>query len=339
VDVDTKTLCALVLVLSALLAAPAATASPTVADPCSAIDARIKKAYGFKPAGLTDEERERRLDELEDLWDEAKIEPRAWVPCLRAALSKPDADGYFLFDGSQLLHTLDDSPQTSQLALRASEKVDLKIVDLGAWVRQVVVLGYADLDTSTAAARWFDLKDPSFSLPEHFSLVGKSGGAYFLFGSMDERFATPALLKIASRDPRGENGALAVSLLMAQATAEATRGLGTLQKKLSPEVQKEVAALAAGAGRFTPRPQPKITRERFLAACSDLLRGDWNSFHAINREIPDAELDVVAILKPEDLPLLRKVRRFFVAHLDTDEHMTSLYSDFTKVIRTIAQSQ
>ena len=63
------------------------------------------------------------------------------------------------------------------------------------------------------------------------------------------------------------------------------------------------------------------------------MKDNWEPFAALAREVPDGEEDVVAVLKPEDLPLVRTVRRKRIAH--ANQHAASYYVSFTRILMTM----
>jgi hypothetical protein len=50
-------------------------------------------------------------------------------------------------------------------------------------------------------------------------------------------------------------------------------------------------------------------------------------------KVPDGEKDVVAVLKPEDLPLVKKVRRMVIAN--ANPHAIEYYNSFTSILMTM----
>ena len=52
----------------------------------------------------------------------------------------------------------------------------------------------------------------------------------------------------------------------------------------------------------------------------------------LERRLRDGEKDVVAVLKPEDLPLVRKVRRVLIAA--ANPHAAEYYDSFTGILMT-----
>jgi len=150
---------------------------------------------------------------------------------------------------------------------------------------------------------------------------------------MDETQATPALLKIASSadHPGREN---AISLLLMQATPEAFRGLKAVNRAgLSERAQAVLRQYLERPMTITPREKPKTSRAQFLKAFEDALKGDWNYFSGLVSEVPDGEKDVVAVLKPEDVPLVRRVRRTRIAH--ANPHAAEYYVSFTQILMTM----
>jgi hypothetical protein len=50
-------------------------------------------------------------------------------------------------------------------------------------------------------------------------------------------------------------------------------------------------------------------------------------------EVPDGEKDVVATLKAEDIPLVRKVRRVIISR--ANQHAAAYYVSFTQILMTM----
>lgn len=256
------------------------------------------------------------------------------LPCLRLALDDPKTDAWFRFDGSNLLVSLDPSEASKKLQINNYIAANLEDVDLRVWIGTLARLGVEGFDISRAGERW--LTDPKavYYLPEHGALkVDKFLGAIFLYGSMDESQATPALLKIAhaAEHPGREH---AISLLLMQATPEAIEGLKEIdQTKLSPVAKSTLRKHLTNPILFEARAKPKTTREQFLKAFNDAIAGHWNSFLELVSEVPDGEKDVVAVLKAEDLPVVRKVRRLMIARATPEA--AEYYVSFTQILMTM----
>jgi hypothetical protein len=321
-------------------AAAKASAAPSVARSagggCADFQALVASTYNVRPAKLEGEARKQKNAQLDEFDKQVRANKAAWLPCLRTALSDPKSDGYFRFDGSDLLLRLDSSSEAKAIRLKALQDVDLEDVQLRLWLESLAHLGYEGLDTSAAASRWFTLANPTYNEPEHAQMMGPTMGALVLFGSMDEAFATPALARVA-RDPKTPwAGPAAVDLLAAlhvpAADAELQR-LGGEKVATAAQAAAAYQSLKSGKGQVTRRPQPRVTRERFLKALNDLVAGKEEEFSAINREVSDAEKDMVAVLKPEDVALVRKVRRLF-AMRDT-RRTANLHQEFSAILFTL----
>ena len=317
-----------VLILSAGLTARAAQ------TPCEEFSRMLKSTYNFKPSLLKSEaERSAKSAAMDRFWETVKSRQKEMLPCLRAALEDPKTDQWFRFDASLLLVSLDPSRESKAVLVRHYTSVDLDDVDLSEWVPRLAHLGAEGFDISEAAARWLAYPKAEFFLPEHGAYhVTKAEGALYLYGSMDEAQATPALLKIASQ-PSHPARELALTYLFFQATPEALRALKAIDTSgLPPKSRAALVELSERPTLFEPRARPKTSREEYLKAFNDYLNGEPNTFFDIAEKVPDGERDLVAVLKPEDLPLVRKVRRKFIAA--ANPHATDYYRSFTKILMT-----
>jgi hypothetical protein len=255
------------------------------------------------------------------------------VPCLKSALQRRTEDLWFQFDGSELLVKVDPSHDSKALLLEALRRVPLEYVDLRTWVSLGSSLGVDGFDTSELGRRWLSFPHAEYDLPEHAYRVDRENGAMFLFGAMDERFATPALAAL-SRSSTGEAKDIAVEMLMSEATPQALEALAAIGPEgLSPKIAKSREALLHGPALIEPRPQPRTSRAEFLSAFSAFLAGNEQPFMRLVETVPDGERDVVAVVKPEDLDTIRKVRRRFIAK--NTQHAIEYYNVFTQILMTL----
>ena len=300
---------------------------------CAAFKTEVTKTYNFKPSKLNKKQQTAKSEAMDRFWTMVKEDPEHLLPCLRAALNDAKADQWFRFDASSLLVELDPTQASKELQVRCFTGVDLADADLQTWVQTLAARGVEGIDTSAAAARW--LAYPSvkakYWLPQHGAHeVNQIEGALFLFGSMDEAQATPALVKIVS-DQKHPGRETALMLLTMQATEESLRALRALDtSSFSKEAQKRVATLITKPELLKPRAEPKTKREEFVTAFTELLEGNGEKFQALVAAVPDGEHDAVAVLKPEDLPLLRKVRRKMISI--GNQHMIEYYTNFTEIL-------
>ena len=313
---------------SSLVYSQAATACTDFAD-------TIKATYNFRPALLANEsERTKKSTAMDKVWTAVKAKPDALLPCLRQALQEPGADPWFLFDGSNLLVSIDPSEASKRLQIKNYAATNLEDVDLRVWVGILARLGAEGFDVSVPGERWLAHPKAVYYLPEHGAFkVDKLLGGIFIFGSMEEAQATPALLKIAgsTEHPGREQ---AVSLLLMQATPEAIDGLKKANLvKLSSEAQSALRKHLTQPILIESRAKPKTSREQFLKAFNGAIGGDWSYFLQLVSEVPDGEKDVVATLKTEDVPLVRKLRRLMIAR--ANQHAAEFYVSFTQILMTM----
>ena len=304
---------------------------------CAAFQSALKSTYDFKPAKLSGADRESKSAAMDKIWAEVKADPKELAPCLESALEDPGADAWFLFDGSGLLLMVDPSPEANQLILRGCEKVDFDDIDLSEWIRRLTRLAIADIDISTAAARWMAYPNPRYVLPRHAFTANKADGAFFLYGSMDEAQATPALQRIVS-DVSHPARSVALELLSQQLTPQSLDVLHSLDHSGFPtDTRKAVERALKSPQTLQPRLHPKTTRAEFVSAFQAIVNRDFGPFMDLVEKVPDGEKDVVAVMSPADLPLIRKVRRCLAA--TGNPHQMDMYPFFTRIIQTLLSAK
>ncbi len=271
---------------------------------------------------------------MDAVWQMVHRNPARLLPCLRDALDRKSSDSWFLFDGSQLLVSVDPSHGSKKTLLGAMTKVSLDDVDLRTWVRDAAFLGVDDFDTSELGRRWLAYPKAKYYLVEHAAYeVNRGNGALFIFGALAERLATPSLVEIC-RTSSGESKEIATWLLMSQATPEALSALESLDLSgLSEKARASQRALRERPALLVPRPSPKTTRQEFLAAFNSFVAGDSKPFDHLVDSVPDGERDVIAVCTSEDLDLIRSVRRRFIAR--ADPHAIEYYETFTQILMTM----
>ncbi|HXI57352.1 MAG TPA: hypothetical protein VNO55_14895 [Polyangia bacterium] len=311
---------------SANIAPPAV--APAAAPECQALDAQIRATYTFKPSRLTPADQDAKAALMDDLWKQVQGDPIRLAPCLRRALGEPGADPFFLFDGSALLVAVDPGIESKTLQTRLWTHTALEDVELRLWVQVLAQRGYEGFDVTEAGQRW--LADPTrhYALPDDGGTVDAQLGALFLFGSLDEERATPALARIAV-DGKQPGRLIAIWLMVFQLTPAAIQALRTTDVSAMPsEARAAIQALLADATPPTRQPTPPATtgspqaRERWLQAFDALLEGDaaplgaMRASEASGSSTTDTTVrtwasGLPAVLKADDLPLLRRVRRCF----------------------------
>ena len=304
-------------------------------DLCTEFEKLVDETYNFKPSKLTDAERDAKSKKMDIVWKTVKDDQKSFLPCLRAAIASRPENAFFRFDASGLLIQYDQSVEAKKTLIQAYSEVDFADIDLRYWMPSIAKFGYEGLDTSAAAEAWLRYPDPGYYLPQHGTLkIDKETGAVIAYGSMDEAIATPALAKIATRaDHPGRE--TAVRLLMQQATTESFTELKKVDASgLSPGTTTELKTLLTLPVLLARREgPPKITRQKYLDAFQQFIVGKPDLFVEMTSDSPDGERDVLAVMKEEDIPIIRKVRRYMM--LSGNPHSAEWYDSFTKILMTM----
>ncbi len=130
-----------ILIMTMLIIALPVIAAAQAKESCSSFQALIKTTYNFKPSKLSDAERDAKVEAMDKVWNMAKANAKELLPCLRVALESPDADQWFRFDGSNLLASLDPSPESKAIQVRNYTNADLDDVHLQVWVETLARRG------------------------------------------------------------------------------------------------------------------------------------------------------------------------------------------------------
>ncbi len=298
---------------------------------CDSFNQTIKQTYNFKPARFTDVQRNAKSAELDQFWNQVRQSSAVLVPCLRKALKEDSSPSFFSIDGSMLLVAIDPSAASKALQVREFISADLDGTDLEFWVKTMARRGVEGFDTSEAGAKWLSYPNAKYNLSMHGGFpIGSFLGAVFIFGGMDEDLATPVLARIANQvgHPHRDD---AIAILSSQATPAAFRALKELNPAgLSAKDIQSTRELLEHPKLLKPRAHPKLTREENIRAFQGILDGDYSAFREMVLKAPDGEVDAVATLLPEDIPLLRRARRASISRCN--QHAVSDYRSFTAIL-------
>jgi hypothetical protein len=225
----------------------------------------VKKTYNFKPSRLSDSERNAKSDEMDKVWSAVKADPKVMAPCLRESVEDPQADAWFRIDGSSLLVEADSTPASKALKAKYWNKADPEDISPEIWVETLTELGSEGFDVSEGGRRWLEYPNARYFLAAHggFKVDGVIG-AMFIFGSMDESQATPALTEIVNQRGHPKREA-ALWILVSQATPESLAVLKRVDTVgFSKKVRDSLNALLTHPDLIEPRSNPELTREDFL---------------------------------------------------------------------------
>jgi hypothetical protein len=258
------------------------------------------------------------------------------MPCLRKALKEDNSGSFFAIDGSMLLVDLDPSRASKALQVRKFISANLDGTDLEYWVHTMAQRGVEGFDTAEAGVKWLSYPKAKYTLSMHGGYpVNSFIGAVFIFGSMDEQFAAPALVRFVndvrhSRDQRES----ALAILVAQATAASREALKQVNTSgLSAGAADMIREAVGHPKLLQPRAHPRLTREEQLNAFQGIVNGDYSAFRQMVMKSPDGEVDAVATLRPEDIPLVRQARRASISRCN--QHALADYASFTQILTTM----
>ncbi len=301
---------------------------------CDELKALIDKGYNFKPSKLTAEAINTKSSDLDKVWDLVGRNTKVLLPCLRSEIDQRKTDSFFRFNASNLLFKYDPSLETKKLMIDTYAGADLADINLRFWLPSMAEFGKEGLDVTKAGETWVRFPKPVYYLPQHGGRpVDKGIGALAIFGSMDESLATPALARLAAEE-NTDFRSIALVILMNQATPEAKQAIVDLSQKLPAPLAERLKQDIANPKLIEPRQgAPKTSREEFTKAMTELFAGKSDEWIRLTSEISDGEKDMAVVLTAADLPLIRKVRRYYAAN--ASPHSLDWYLTFAQVIKTI----
>jgi hypothetical protein len=294
-------------------AAPAA--PPDAGDACEAFRKRIREIYDFKPSTIPRAQLPAKGAAEDALWRDVREHQGERVPCLRAALDDPNANPWFLVDGSELLVRVAPSREAKERMIRLWAGADLADVPGERYVRSLSMLDAEGLDVCAPERHWFS-SNARFVLRRNSSSGDTFDGAVSLYGSMDEGIATPALAKLVGDSQfRDHDGALV--LLALQMTPESIALVRGVDLSKEPADVRE--AVRGYLSRLDPpdaEAKPAFTRDAALAAFERCLAGDSKPIEALKPAGDEYAQTLSLVLEAKDVPTLRSVRRRRVALAD-----------------------
>ena len=305
---------------------------------CDAFQQEIRKTYNFNPAQMDRGQVQAQSQKLDTFWNNVRQSRAKLLPCLRKALNEEHSDSFFNIDGSMLLVDVDPSRASKALQVRKFADANLDGTDLEYWVKTMARRGVEGFDTSAAGAKWLTYPKARYNDSVHGGFpVDSYYGAFFIFGSMDEELATPALLRMINQldYPHSEK---ALGILLSQATPAAMNAIRQINIARLPKGTSEgIRNFLDNRKLLKPRANPKLTREEQLIAFQAIVDGNYGPFREMVMKVPDGEVDAVATLLPEDIPLLRRARRASISRCN--QHALSDYASFTAILWTLVSKQ
>jgi hypothetical protein len=330
-------------------------------DPCALIKTAKEKTYGFKPLDLKEEkERDAKSEAMDVFWELVESNGTSGTSCLRDLLKTEERDGFFIFDGTSLLLSVDQSAESLSIAERKLERADITQVDPGGYINIVFLLSGKGVDVGRLARRYMELEKADAFIPAHVLDVERWMGAVFLYGSMSseqsDRYLTETLDSM-SAETRG-SAALALAISMTEPALKqlaAFKGLNDLPKTYQDHI--------AEMRKYEPYQMPKnpllFTREEVLKWIAIIPHTRQEFEQAVVREQeyektakrdalqngedgpPFLEIgghtrfveSAMATLTEMDLPAIREARRLALRGI-SDESLEEYFA-FTAIIQGV----
>jgi len=307
-----KNLCIILMLLLAC-----ATLQAEQPDLCVAIQAAKAKTYGFQPSKLSTKERQQKSVEMDTFWRLAG-EDKAAAACLRTLLSTEKSDGYFLFDGSSLLYSLDPSEESTEVVMESLEHADMKEIEMSGYLRLLLRMSNAGVDIGPLAARYLRYPEVKSYIPQHAMELDRDMGALLLYGSMrpeqEDRYLTEALSYQESY--ARSTAALLLALNMTEGSFKALSTFARMAEL--PEDSRKVVESYRVYNPYRPPATPaKFSRAEVLAYISQLPHSEKEFREAMQRQeeyekkhpalnptgkLSDTELEAAVSKKVEESP-------------------------------------
>jgi hypothetical protein len=304
-------------------------------DGCDRLRQAKDSSYGFSPASLSKLEKTAKLLALDRFWNLAKSNPKQSAACLRAMLEKERRDSFFLFDGSQLLFSLDKSARSAEVVAEALSSVDLGDVNSYDYVALAIEVSKTGADISSAAMNFARARNVEDYAQGAGARMNREQGIVAVFGRL------PVEVAVAKGKALYQSGDAAASPygLLVLALALTPDALAILKQagditSLPAAVRRQISALLSP---FVPqaRPAAAYRREQLLA----MLKSAPN--YAAGLRGPSGNEDFLGSattgLQAEDAPLVREARRQSIVDASISSmHQYYAYTHMLRVVETKA---
>ncbi len=191
----------------------------------ASIHSEIQSVYNFQPHLLTKQLINEKSGLLDKFWEKAKSQRSVYIPGLRQELTDFSNNPFFLFDGSQLLLSLSDTPADRKIVCAAIAHTDLR--DLQVRDYFLLVQHMAAQDEDTTAAAFHILAEPKFQIfiPEHsLSLAQDYCVVYMLLPTSPDFWLKPVIERLHTEPDATAQRTLLLVLWYAQ-TPEADKAI------------------------------------------------------------------------------------------------------------------
>jgi hypothetical protein len=305
-----------------------AIAAPSAAASCDELEAAKRTAYGFRPSQLSPEQKGAKVRSLDAFWALVKAGGPDAVDCLRSMIRADSSDGYFAFNASSLLASLDRSPDSLAVVELGLARTNLDEIDVAAYIRMVVGLIHLHRDVERLGQKYLRHPKVDTRIAQHGGmLLDRDGGGVIIYGSLPTATAD-RYLAAALRFPEPYARATAAKLLALNLTAQALRALKTFpwmslkpaDRKIIEQFVKRRPSAAAASGT-------KPRRDVLAALARIPTYGEAFSGFASDEELVASG---IRSLEARDLDSLRDARRRSITGI-SDEALGEYFA-ITEVI-------
>jgi hypothetical protein len=299
---------------------------------CRSVAASVATIYDFNPRKVGDDLRERKSKEMDAFWKgiqaDASGESRA---CLVEELERPGANGFFLFDGADLLANSSRHAAQLQVAADAMARADLEDVDPYGFTLAVNGLACKGADTTgaaRAALRRDDFKIYAFRAP-HLIQFAKEDALVFMIAPMDDERAAAAVhgwLADPSLRSVLKDIVTVGALLFQPKVQDDFRRLLDQDKSLLPDVRRTLETVSS--------------LERHTGKPALFTRADWErrveqgTQQAAFTLDSDEELtSLKELTRAGDLPKLRALGRAILCSRRVNQHALAEYGAIGEMLQ------
>lgn len=277
-------------------------------DPCQALQAAKKRAYGFRATELSQEQKQKKSAELDHFWKQVHAQGGEGVACLRTMILAEKDDTFFLFNGSSLLYSLDRSEASLAGVSYGLSRTNLQEASVLWYIQFLVQLSKDGVDIGPLAERYMAYPDVRVTVPAHGNMpLGREEGALLLYGSMQPALADKYLVTMLAAE-NSERRSAAALLLSLSMTEESFKGLNSLPglDGFSPDVRSSIE-IAMKHKPVNLTRTAKFSRREVLEKLARIPRYGEDFWGFAGNE--DLEASAIATLTQEDLSALREARR------------------------------
>jgi hypothetical protein len=280
---------------------------PAAGDGCAVLREAKESTYGFSPSSLSTLEKTAKIIGLDRFWKLAKADPKQSSGCLLAMLEKERTDSFFLFDGSQLLFTLDKSTQAAEAIAGALAKVDLNDVKPYDYAALAIDVSKAGARISSAAMNFVSARHVDEYEPGNGVLMNRERGVAALFGRLpvEEAVVKGKALYESGDSATAPYGLLILALALTPDAMAIVNQAGDISGLPAP-IRRQISSLIS---RTSPRAQVASTYNRkqlqAILKSAPNYRGGFPGPSGNEEFLTSAFSE----LQPEDAPLVREARR------------------------------